>query len=781
MNDAPARDTTAHAADRIGPARGLVLAHTARGSQLAAHDIARWLRLNRVVFKCDKVDLRMRGWDARLFAEARGAASELDLELSLYTDCSGRVPDVQSLLEAKPWDVLLEPAALDSQFRAWFDACRGAGVDLRVQLTAPFDADADYDGLVGTLSTAAAVNVAMVNPFATTPPARNGVHSETSVRIACALAEKLTARGVEVNLIGLPFCIAPRTLWPNVVDTPQFFLDHQQYRRESFELAVALFRRNAAWIKQIILMRLGQSTSTNNPIDRILLPWLMDYPWVRARVWAFHKLTRHRRSAQPTSPADAERELERHSASKRSAYGPVCAECSLRRICDGPARIEKRLPELTIVAQPGDELLDPLAFARDRTKHYDALDARRRERAQIDAELARRANEIVTHRPPAREVDSFSYRVDGTWSWPLPGSLRWFSFVGGEKVSTPLARLDPPFTLSVTFGGGVAEYIGFAIGRACRLMCPMTAFTHRVVLHVEEDGRYVLLRDGRAVQPVEFVGAYYAPARIGKGLEPRIAVWNIDGTIGTQAVYLWERETPAPPTRTFRVSIVIVCTRYSRRLQACLHNIAHQTGIPLNEIEVIVAFVPGLDATNDVLDSIQLAYPDLTLVPAPFAEEFANTKGLMLNECLDKARGEWVMVLDADILIAPDMLARLDALPDETVFAIPDGRKMLTRQDTARVLLGDIRPWESWPELLASSGEYRMREADGVPVGYCQCVRRRCLEKVRYEELHHFEGADWKFGKDMRDTFGPEHRISGMPVLHLDHGSSNWYGASRHY
>jgi hypothetical protein len=536
------------------------------------------------------------------------------------------------------------------------------------------------------------------------------------------------------------------------------------------------------WARLAVLIRLGQHTSTNNPIDRILLPWVMDHPWVRARVWALHKVTRHRASALPASPSAAELDVERLHDTRKRARGPVCGACRLQRICDGVTpELERRLPGLTIVSQLGEEVIDPFTFAGAQHKYFDPLDAARRDALDVSDGLAERANALIANTPPSREIDSFDYQVDGTWSWQLPGSLRWFSFAGGEKVSTPLGHFDPPFTLSVTFGGGVADYIGFALGRGCRLLCPMTAYTHRVVLHVEADGRYVLLRDGRPVRPVEFVGEYYAPPRLGKRITPRIAAWNIDGTLGTQAVLLWNEASAPRIEKSFRVSVVLVCTRYSRRLQACLHNLAHQYGIWQAEIEVIIAFVPGLDATNDVIDSMQLTYPELTIVPAPFAPEYANTKGLMLNECLEKARGEWVMVLDSDIILAPDFLSRLVALPETCKFAIPDGRRMLSRETTARVLLGDIRPWESWRDLMAEPAEYRQREADGVPVGYCQCVRRECLEKVRYEELHHFEGADWKFGKDMRDHYGMEHRIDGVPVLHLDHGSSNWYGASRHY
>jgi hypothetical protein len=33
----------------------------------------------------------------------------------------------------------------------------------------------------------------------------------------------------------------------------------------------------------------------------------------------------------------------------------------------------------------------------------------------------------------------------------------------------------------------------------------------------------------------------------------------------------------------------------------------------------------------------------------------------------------------------------------------------------------------------------------------------------------------------MREKFGVERRLSGHPVLHLEHGGSKWYGAKRQY
>jgi len=770
--------------------RGLVLAQNAKGKPVFTVDLERWIRLNRVVYKTEKIDVLWHGCDLARFAALTPVARELDAVLSLRTDCADPPPPAAALRAAEPWDLFLCPPTADfPHLESWLATAKEAECAVRVQLSGPFERDLDVLAVASRLaeSGVVSVNIAAHDPFTGNSPARNAEHTKSSVERMNALAAACHGRGIETNLLWLPFCEVTGENRKLALNSRQFFHDHQHYQRESWEFARRLHRKHPARIRLAVLMNLEQTTSTANPIDRILLPWVMEHPWARARMWAFHKLTRHRgwgmsRTIQDPSPAQQTLAAERAMQERRRAKGPVCADCSLRRICDGlTPDLKQALPGLAITAQDGEAAIDPFHFVEDRPRYYDAIDAVRRNASALE-ELADAANALVLNRPPDREVSAFDYRVEGTWSWPLPGCLRWFSFTNSEKISTPLARLDPPFTLSITVGGGIAEYVGFALGKGCRLVCPMTAFSHRVMLHVEADGRYVLLRDGTAVSPVQFAGSYYAPVRLGKGLEPRISIWNIDGTIGTQAVYLWEGErAPEPEPAAVRFSVVVVSTRYARRLQACLENLVHQTGVRLGEIEVIVAFVPGIDATEDVLDSIQLVHPDLRIVPAAFAPEHAKSKGLLLNECLSKARGEWVLVLDADILLAPNMLSKMAELPEDCAFTIPDGRKMLSRETTAQVLLGEIRPWEQWEELLQSAGEYRMQEADGVPVGYCQCVRRKCLEKVQYEEMHHFEGADWKFGKDMREAFGMEKRLSGVPVLHLDHGSSNWYGAARHY
>jgi len=759
----------------LAPIRGLILAHNARGRMVSQPDLERWIRLSRFVFKTPKIDLLHRACDLTLLQRLRASTEAMDVQFSLRTSCAAPPPPTKRLQSAGLLDVLLCPDRPDApEFTQWLNRCRDAGLPIRVQFTAPFEQDLDVDAIAKIVNDARVnvVNIALWDPFSNAAPARNAMHSTVTVNQLNVLANAIDRDNIELSIMRMPRNMVDPRLHAHTLNPAEILKDYQQYEPHAYALAEKLWRLGPSWGGKALLMMQGVHTSTNNPIDARLLPWILDYPWIKARVWAAHKLSRHRAPLLRPNSVSTDAEALPGARSWLANSTPPDASAVLRKAVIALPGIEKIIEEHDVkVGRYGRPT---------RPRYYDAIDSARAATSPDIVALAEEANDIVLNRPPDCEIASFDYDIEGLWGRQSPGSMGWFSFTNSEKVSTPLATLESPFTISFTVGGGVAEFAGFCFGRHAKLVCPMVAYAHRIVLHVAEDGRYVLLRDGQPVQPVEFVGEYYAPVRLGNRLEPRISLWNIDGSVGTQAVYVWKGAGERPVRNKAKVSVVMVSTRYARRLQAVLQNLAHQRGIAMDDIEVHVAYVPGIDATGDVLDGLALAHPDLRIVKTAFAPEHTTAKGFMLNECIAKANGDWIVVLDADVLLPPTALAKLADMKDSVKFVVPDGRKMLTPHTTARVLLGEIEPWAVWDVLLEDAGEYRFREAEGVPLGYCQCVRRECLDTVRYEELNHFEGADWKFGQDMRDAFGQEKRLSGLPVLHLDHGSSNWYGASRH-
>ncbi|NIA12888.1 MAG: glycosyltransferase [Nitrospiraceae bacterium] len=777
--------------DRIRPVRGIVLTRNSAQVPFDLVDIRRWIRLNHDAFKTEKVDLFLAPEQSGLLPGLTEFASEVGVALSVRTNCSAPPCGLDTLEQGHLLDVFLTPPSIDAEYLdAWFETCAKLNLPVRLQLQAPFAAGFDAERTADRVAAAGvvSVNVTVYDPFLELPPCRDREDSLRTIAEMNALTAAVTARGVEVNLQHLPFCLVDEGNLPCAANEHQFFMDHQQYQLLSFDLASKAFHCRPNTVAKALLAPLGRGSSPTRGIDERLLPWLIEGPRRHAWLLIVRKLTRVLRIIRghpkplPETVEAYEHKLAQLRKKREAGLGPRCSKCALRRICateSGPHR--KALPGIEVQPREGDAIASPLHFAVAQPKYYDPIDRARVGYSERCLALAKEANDVLTNRAPTREIESKDYLIEGQWTHSMPGGNRWYSFTNTEKHSTVLTRSAPPFTIAVTFGGGIAEYVGFRFGRHCKLLCPMDAYSHQVTLHVDADGYYVLLRDGKPVHPVEFEGAQFAPERLEGVLEPRIAMANIDDSIVTQTVLLWQgRPEAVRELSRIRYSVLIVTTRYSRRLQAVLLSLANQRDFDLSRLEVVLSYVPGLDATDDVIESMQLAYPELRIVRAPFTETYVKSKGFLINESVRTCSGEWVILLDSDTLVPPNAFAEMEKIPDDANFVASDGRKMLTPETTARILLGDVHPWEEWQSLLEGPGEFRLREAEGMPIGFFQGVRRSCFEKVPYEEFDHFEGADWRFGYAMRKAFGRETRLSGVPVLHLDHGGSQWYGTKRH-
>ena len=778
---------------RISPVRGLVPLHNAKGTRLAQVDVRRWMRINRQVFRAEKIDLLNKGTLSPAWPDLLQCGDIIGGHVSLRTDCVAAPVNLSELKRAGLLDVFLCPADENTPLLdVWLAACRDNDVPVRLQLQAPFAQALDGRAMAQRVAQARraqgfraagvnVVNVAMFDPFLDKGPCRDAAHAQAAVEQANALAAALAEENVEVNLFGLPLCLVHENNLPHALNDRQFFLDHQQYLRRPYELARALYHRGPASIRVALLMIQSRHTLHKNPIDAKILPWMINHPWLYARVMAWHKLTRHRRFLRGV-PKPVDDPLHVYETATPTPPSGACARCALSPICDqAPAAFTRLYPGLSVKASEGETVASPLHFAARQPKYYDAIDQERIEVSQGHAALARTANDIVTNRPPDRRIGPFEYGTDDGLFAQLEGAVEWHSVTNSEKVSWPLVRLEPPCTVSVTFGGGIAEYVGFSFGRDCKIVCRMEATRHTLVLHVDKDGHYVLLRDGVLVRPAEFEGVHYAPLRLGSRLELRLSVWNIDKHVFSQFVDIWEGDLAAEaPAVNPKYSVVIVNTRYARRLQAVLRCLAHQEAFDLRKMEVIVCYVPGADSTDDLIDSVKATYPDLRILRSPFSEQRITSKGFIINESLRLASGEWIVLLDADTLVPPNMFAKIEEVESECRFIAADGRKMVPPDVTSRILMGEVEPWREWDDLLKGPGELRLRESHGVPVGFFQCFRASCLDKVSYLELDHFEGADMQFGVQMLAHFGREKRLIGMPVLHLDHGGSQWYGTQKH-
>lgn len=770
---------------RIPPVRGLVVTHNARGKAYSITDLKRWVRLCRTAYAAPKIDVHSDVPNSALMVALLKHAETLDTCLSLRTTCAEPPVDLSAIKEAGLYDVCLAPPTCTSaHLIKWMEACRSLGLAMRLEIPAGA-ANAEELASVAAEYGVVSVTLCLEPRFQTVSPQSTGPDAAQRMNDAAAA---LIARGIDTSIVDLPFCMVSEELRAHCLNSQQYFQDHLQYRKKAYDLASLLFDRSTVAGSKIVAILLAQHTLHRSKLEARIMPWLVNRPWIYARIVALHKLTRHLRFlpfrpkvAQPEYVVQGE-ELNIIREKACETLQGVCTECSLRRICDHVTpELRRALPEAVLEAQPGELVYSPFHYASGRERYYDSIDAERVDIGNDLAELAREVGNITTNRPPDIRITPYDYKAETTLCAQYEGAVKWMAVTNSEHLSTPLATITPPCTVSVTFGGGMAEYIGFSFGRQCKVVCPMEACRHTLTLHIEADGRYVLLRDDIPIRPSEFEGSFYAPLRLGSRLDMRLSVWNIDLNVLSQFVDIWEAKPPTgEPEIKAKYSVIVMCTRYARRLQAALRALAHQEDFDLRKLEVIVAHVPGLDATEDLVTSMQMSYPDLHILRAPFPERCANSKGFIINETRRMATGEWVVLLDSDIVVHPRMFSEMERLEKGQHFLACDGRKMLTPETTAKIVLGEVEPWRQWQEVFDGPGEYRAREAHGVPIGFFQCVRAECMEKVRYEEMDHFEGADMRFGIGIIETFGDPLRLLGFPVLHLDHGGSQWYGSVRH-
>ncbi len=133
---------------------------------------------------------------------------------------------------------------------------------------------------------------------------------------------------------------------------------------------------------------------------------------------------------------------------------------------------------------------------------------------------------------------------------------------------------------------------------------------------------------------------------------------------------------PATPD----LSVVIPARNEEQYVGAALASVAAQTW-PLERLEIVVVDNGSTDATAEVVRAFQAAHPQLTiqLVDEPRAG-VAQAK----NRGASAARGEWLLFLDADSRMAPDLAERVVAwgrkgYPAGSIRIVADSQDYLDR------------------------------------------------------------------------------------------------------
>lgn len=701
--------------------RGLIPLHNRGGQSFRLADLHRWVNLFAHGYAIKKIDLMGKSFDVAMVENLLAYAREFQVGVSIRTAGETLPPDLKTLAAAGLVDVMLTPVTFDAlETNRWLIACAKARLPVRLQL--PLASLNEDD-----IARARALGVKSVT-FSEVDPFVARAHGTVEAETLAALDEL----NVEVNLLLLDATFSSPAWRGHVVHPDWQHLEPVFYHREALAWAVARYEDSPRRVRAMSLLAMTRLSQLDNPADSALMLLIAKYA--------------------------------------RFLQGPVTF------LTKG-----FRLATWRDTAEAGAPMVDSGGGA-PRKRYLDPVDKHRVDLVDARKALAERALSWQQTRQVDRVFDSTQWHVENAFFERLLGVNKIRTVSSRPLNGSRLPWLQVPFMVTATFGGGLAEGIGFGAGRHLRLCCPMADTTHQITLFVDEHGDYVLLRDGQVVTPLDFGGRFCVPVRMPDALHLHIQAFNVDESLAVTSVRVWEGEaaTLAAPDQV-KWSVVIFSTRFARRLQAVLLALAHQRDVDLSAIEVIVGYVPGVDGTEDTLDSIRLAHPELRIVHASFPEHNLKSKGFVLNEAMTLAAGSWIVILDSDIIVPPDFFSALAREDDANAFLAPTGRAMLEPAQTAQLLTGEARSWEDWEALAKSAPEFRAKEnEDGVPVGYCQVFRRECLEKVKYPEYEHFQGADYEFGAALIRHFGPVRRLD-LSVLHLHHGGRQWYGTQKHY
>lgn len=348
------RESLVRVADPLPPVRGLVPAQNARAKPFPVRHIHRWLHLIRTTHKIEKVDLLVRGpipsrvealihyCTTNEFWRPECPARPVNIRLSLRTDCPEPPDTLFRMRDLGLLDVYLcPPSATAPNLQRWLDACGDLEIPVRMQLTPPLSEEFDVAGFCDRAANAgvAVVNLVLHDPFIHRGAAASRIESAKTVAEFNELARALMARGIEVNIYGLPLCHLDADLRDCAGGSARFFLDHQQYHRGTYKLAEALYRRHPSVAGLALAFLLIRNRSYRPPNDAHFIHWLMvknrrDFH-SRALVWS--KLARGLGFLPGDTCLLEDREhvyideLEESARVHGSKVQGACRDCALRR------------------------------------------------------------------------------------------------------------------------------------------------------------------------------------------------------------------------------------------------------------------------------------------------------------------------------------------------------------------------------------------------------------------------------------------------------------------
>ena len=179
------------------------------------------------------------------------------------------------------------------------------------------------------------------------------------------------------------------------------------------------------------------------------------------------------------------------------------------------------------------------------------------------------------------------------------------------------------------------------------------------------------------------------------------------------------------------VSVLVPAFNAEKTIRRCLDSVLSQT---YNDIEVITANDGSLDTTLSLLLDYAQHDQRVNVIDQPNCGVAATR-----NTALDRANGEWILFVDADDWIEPNMIARLLNFSDgvDIVFCANDNAD--TPEQVKRTVKSEVEVWDRQNQMLEFMKHKRM-----TGMLWNKLIRRSVTSGCRFNEKTGY-GEDAEF------------------------------------
>jgi hypothetical protein len=221
-----------------------------------------------------------------------------------------------------------------------------------------------------------------------------------------------------------------------------------------------------------------------------------------------------------------------------------------------------------------------------------------------------------------------------------------------------------------------------------------------------------------------------------------------------------------------RLSVIITCHRFARRLRVCLKSWGAQA-LPSGALEIIVVNPGSPDDTHAVVFDAAREYPRVRIRELTANAASWRNKGRLINQGVAASSGEWIWLTDADCLFPPDAASMALARAQSASSLFYCERRHLTMPATRALLARQHDEPLNVAQLLGQTRADR----NNVPWGYCQLFHRSVYEGIRYrEDVDSFSNSDIIFVETCAANGVETTPLDDLTCLHMVHPWS-WQGA----